>query len=171
MLLTALICLLVGWAAQSQVRIPGTHVAFDFPQNGWIYLKTINVDANTNVHLYIYTRETVIDSTGDTIIPFVRIFVKKDYSGSALGLAYSRYLQQPFQSLKEYSHGLPAKDGIGYIGAYTSLSDGKDYQFRMIYFKEKDIAFEFRAETTLSTYPQFEKIFEEIFNTIVIEKE
>ena len=66
--------------------------------------------------------------------------------------------------------GLPTSEGMGYVGAYNSYSDNKDYQFRMIYFKDKNTAFEFRAETTLDTYDAFDKEFHDIMQSIAIEK-
>ena len=55
---------------------------------------------------------------------------------------------------------------MGYIGAYTNLSDKKDYQFRMVYFKVQNTVVEFRLETTKATYPQMEKEFESILGSL-----
>lgn len=156
--------------ATAQMKIPGTHVHFTLPEGEWKYLQTTTVDKNTTVYLYSYNDHYVIDSVGDTIIPFIRIYVRKNYSGSAYELAYSRYLSQPFQSLDEYVEGLPSSDGIGYLGAYTNEQDGKDYEFRMIYFKEGKTVFEFRLETSRDNYDDFSEQFEAILQSIVIGK-
>ena len=55
---------------------------------------------------------------------------------------------------------------MGYIGAYTNLSDKRDYQFRMVYFKVQNTVVEFRLETTKATYPQMEKEFESILGSL-----
>ncbi len=35
--------------AQVQIRVPATRVSFEFPDNSWKFLETINVDATTTV--------------------------------------------------------------------------------------------------------------------------
>lgn len=155
--------------AAAQVRLPGTHVSFQFPQGGWKYQNTINIDDNTLVYLYVYSGSLVTDSTGDTIVPFLRIFQKKNCQEDIYTMAYSRYTQQPFQSLAEYTEGVP-QPGLGYVGAYSSTKEAKDYQFRMIYFKDQDILLEFRAQTTRDTYAQFDNIFDEILKSIKVAK-
>jgi hypothetical protein len=81
-------------------------------------------------------------------------------------MAYLRYLNQPFQSLTESVEGLPGSGGIAYVGAYNNLDDHKDYMFQMMYFKVKNTVFEFRLETSKDTYPQFEKEFTDIMQSI-----
>ena len=96
----------------------------------------------------------------------MRIYVKQNYSDSPFELAYERSVQQPFQSREEYMEGLTGKDGIGYIGAYTGVDDGKDYQFRMIYFRDGSNVVEIRMETTLDTYEEMDKEFDEVMKTV-----
>ena len=71
------------------------------------------------------------------------------------------YGKEPYQSLTDYTEGLglPKTGGMGYVGAYTNVKDGKDYQFRMVYFKAQNAVVEFRLETTRATYPMMEKEF------------
>lgn len=166
LLFFALLCAFIPFSS-AQVRIPATHVSFQFPQGGWKYQNTFKIDKNTNVYLYTYTAALVTDSLGDTILPFLRIYVKQNYKDDIYSLAFSRFSQQPFQSLLEYTDGIPAP-GLGYVGAYSSASDNKDYQFRMIYFKDGDTALEFRAETTFDTFNQFDDLFDEILRTVKI---
>lgn len=164
---TLLLLPLTGKA--QQIHIPNTNVTIDLPSNEWNYLKTIRIDDNTDIYLYIYTDQPVVDSTGDTILPFLRVYVHRNYSGSAYELAYERFLLQPFQSMQEYADGLPSA-GIGYVGAYRSREDQKDYQFRMIYFKDKNTGVEIRMETTGDTYARFDKRFDQILRTTAIQK-
>lgn len=169
LLLTALLLLLpLGLSAQ-QIRIPGTQVTIDLPMGEWNYLKTISPDKQTDIYLYVYTDSIVVDAAGDTIFPFLRIYVKRNYKGSTFELAYDRFLLQPFQSMFEYTDGVPA-DGFGYVGAYQSDNDRKEYQFRMIYFKEGNCGIEMRTETTGDTYARFDIMFENILRTAQIKK-
>ena len=121
-----------------------------------------------DVYLYCYTGHVVVDSEGDTILPFLRIYVNKNYSGDLYELAYNRYVAQPYQSLKEYSKGdgLPSSGGIGYIGAYTNPADQKDYQFYMTYFTNNKTAVEFRLETTKDTFDDMDFEFKDILGSI-----
>ena len=120
------------------------------------------------MYLYCYTGHVLVDMEGDTVLPFLRIYVNKNYDGDLYDLAYERYEAQPFQSLKEYSkgNGLPSNGGIGYIGAYTNPSDQKDYQFFMTYFKDKGTSVEFRLETTKDTFEEMEFEFTDILSSI-----
>ena len=102
---------------RAQITVPGTNVSFAFPNGGWKYLQTLTIDKNTVAYLYSYCGKFVLDSKGDTILPHLRIYVKKNYEGSALEMAYLRYLNQPFQSLTETVEGLPGSGGISYVGA------------------------------------------------------
>lgn len=151
-------------SAQS-IKIPETTVSFSFPNSGWKYLQTNKVNNNVTVYLYSYSKTFVVDSRGDTVIPFMRIYVHKNYSGSVYDMAMKRYNTQPFQSLDEY----PFKGGLGYWGAYTSDDDGKDYLFRMVYLKEHSNAIEIRLETTRDNYDAFDKEFKAILNTIKLQ--
>lgn len=166
-LFTTLVLVMIAAAAAAQIKVPGTNVEFNLPTNEWKYLQTTKVDKNTNVYLYSYNARNVIDQEGDTIIPFLRIYVRKNYTKSVYDLAYDRFTAQPFQALDEYTEGLP-NSGIGYIGAYSSAYDEKDHQFRMIYFKDRNTALEFRAETTVDTYNDFADTFKKILESIQI---
>ncbi len=160
--------MLANVAAMSQIKVPGTRVTFDFPNQGWKFLKTITVDKTTTVYLYSYTGEKFVDPSGEKTPPFMRVYVKKNYTDDILNLAYARFLQQPFQSINEYFEGLPAEGGIGYLGAYTSTTDETDYKFQMIYFKDKNNAIEIRLETTIDTYDKMEKEFDAVRKTVKI---
>ncbi len=154
----------------AQISVPQTRFGFDFPQGGWKYLQTTTVDKNTTVYLYSYNERYVVDNEGDTIIPFMRIYVRKNYTGSVYDLAYNRFLTQPFQSLDEFNLDVPVPGLLGYWGAYTSDDDGKDYEFLMYYFKEKNTIFEVRLETSRDNYEEFEQMFKDIFATFTIKK-
>jgi hypothetical protein len=154
------------FCGRAQITVPNTNVRFSFPNGGWKYLQTLTVDKNTVAYLYSYCGKFVIDEKGDTILPHLRIYVKRNFEGSAFDMAYLRYLNQPFQSLTESVEGLPGSGGIAYVGAYNNLDDHKDYMFQMMYFKVKNTVFEFRLETSKDTYRQFEKEFTDIMQSI-----
>lgn len=158
----------MAFSARAQITIPNTNVSFNFPNGGWKYLRTYNVDKNTITYLYSYCGKYVIDNKGDTVLPNMSIRVVRNYDGTAFDMAYIRYLTQPFQSLSESVEGLPGAGGISYVGAYNNLDDHKDYEFQMMYFMVKNTVFEFRIETTLDTYPQFEKEFSEIMKSVTV---
>lgn len=155
-------------AATAQVGIPGTRVTFRLNGEDWRYLRTFKVDDGADIFLYCYVGQTMVDTEGDTVLPFLRIYVNTDYDGDVYELAYERYMQQPFQSLDEYTKGpgLPRDGGIGYIGAYTNPADQKDYQFLMTYFKDKNTIVEFRLETTKDTFGEMEFEFNDILGTL-----
>lgn len=161
--------LFIGYVANAQIRIPGTNVEFTLPANEWKYMQTTEVDRNTTVYLYAYVAHTVVDSYGDTTLPFLRVYVAKNYSKSVFDLVYARYLQQPYQPLDDYLNGLPS-DGIGYIGAYKNPVDQINYKFRMIYFKDRTTAIEMRVETTLDTFDDFDLMFKNILDSTKIVK-
>ena len=164
-----LLAALTGWAcAQTRVTIIGTHASFVFPGK-WKCLTTTQVDKNTNTYLYCYS-ERDIASEGDTATPFLAIRVQKGYRGSVFDYAFSRYTAKPYQAIDDYTQGLglPASGGLGYVGAYTSLTDDKDYQFRMVYFKDKDVIVEFRLETTRATFDQMEEEFDAILKSLTL---
>lgn len=152
--------------AAAQVSIPGTRVQFTFPSK-WKYLDSEKIDANTTQYLYYYSATDVVHD-GDTALPFLRIVVRKDYSGQLTDYVFSRYMQAPYQPLDDYSQGLglPHSGGMGYMGAYTHPKDKRDYQFRMVYFMERNTIVEFRLETTRATYPQMEKEFTAILQSL-----
>lgn len=166
-LVTALL-LAVSATATAQVGIPGTQVSFRLNGDDWRYLRTFQLDDGADVYLYCYVGQLILDGEGDTVLPFLRIYVNEDYDGDIYELAYERYMQQPFQSLNEYTHGpgLPKRGGLGYVGAYTNPSDQKDYQFMMTYFKDGDVTVEFRLETTTDTFSEMEFEFNDILESI-----
>ena len=159
--------LLTAVAVNAQtIKIPNTNVSFQFPTGGWKYLQTTKVNENATVYLYSWSSTYVVDSTGDTVIPFMRIYVRKNYSGTVFDMAYERFGTQPFQSLDEY----PFRDGLGYWGAYANEEDGKDYLFRMVYLKDRSNMLEIRLETTRDNYDEFDDKFQEILKTVTISK-
>ena len=155
-----------GTMLQAQVAIPGTKVQYTFPSK-WNFLNSKKVDKNTTVYHYDYTSNILV-SKGDTALPFLRIRVRKNYTGTLYDYVYDRYVQEPYQPLKDYTTGLglPPSGGMGYIGAYTNVNDKKDYQFRMVYFKVQNTVVEFRLETTKGTYAAMEKEFESILKSL-----
>jgi hypothetical protein len=167
-IVTLLVLLACCSIASAQLTIPGTKVTFRLNNEDWRYLRTFELPEGGDVYLYCYTGHVVVDSEGDTILPFLRIYVNKNYSGDLYELAYNRYVAQPYQSLKEYSKGdgLPSSGGIGYIGAYTNPADQKDYQFYMTYFTNNKTAVEFRLETTKDTFDDMDFEFKDILGSI-----
>lgn len=161
-----MLMLLCGGVLQAQVAIPGTKVQYKFPTK-WKYLSSQKVNANTMQYLYCYTAKPIV-AKGDTALPFLRIYIRKNYTGEVFDFVFDRYNKEPYQSLSDYTQGLglPKTGGMGYIGAYTNLKDKKDYQFRMVYFKVQNTVVEFRLETTRATYPQMEKEFEAILRSL-----
>lgn len=163
-LLTTLM-LLAAWTAAAQVTIPGTKVSFDFPNGGWKYLQTTKIDANTSLYLYSYAAQNLVDANGDTTVPCLRVYVRTGYKQSVYDFAYERYVQQPFQSVYEYTDGLP-KDALGYIGLYTDAVEKRDYEIRMVLLRQGNNAVEFRLETTRDTYEQMAAEFEAVAATL-----
>ncbi len=159
---------LLGNSVQAQMAIPGTTVSFTLPADEWSYVRTFTLDDGASVYLYSYVGETLVEATGDTALPFLRIYVNPKYSGDIYSLAYDRYVAQPFQSLTEYTKGdgLPRGGGLGYEGIYTNPADGKDYRILMTYFKERRTAVEFRLETSRGTYDRMESRFKEILKSV-----
>lgn len=160
--------LTAGLMAFSQVSIPGTNATFKFPDGGWKYLQTTQVDANSNVYLFVYAAENVVDAAGDTVLPCLRVYVRKNYDKSMFKFIMERFKSQPYQSLDEYTEGIPGTECRGYIAAYTDLIDKKDYQMRMVCFKDKSTVIEFRLEAPLDVYPRFEQTFTDIAATLTI---
>ena len=167
LILTALMVVVAG-IASAQLTIPGTNITYRLNSEDWRYLRTFELAKGGDVYLYCYTGHVLVDMEGDTVLPFLRIYVNKDYDGDLYELAYERYEAQPFQSLKEYTkgEGLPSKGGIGYIGAYTNPTDQKDYQFYMTYFKDRGTSVEFRLETTKDTFEEMDFEFKDILSSI-----
>lgn len=166
MVASLLFILMMGGAVQAQVSIPGTKVKFTFPSK-WKYLESERVNANTQMYLYYYADRVVV-SQGDTTLPFLRIYVVKNYSDPIFNFVFERYSKEPYQSLSDYTQGLglPKSGGMGYIGAYTNVQDKKDYQFRMVYFQVQNSVVEFRLETTRATYSMMEDEFEAILKSL-----
>ncbi len=167
LILTVLMVVVAG-IASAQLTIPGTNITYRLNSEDWRYLRTFELAEGGDVYLYCYTGHVLVDMEGDTVLPFLRIYVNKDYDGDLYELAYERYEAQPFQSLKEYTkgEGLPSKGGIGYIGAYTNPTDQKDYQFYMTYFKDRGTSVEFRLETTKDTFEEMDFEFKDILSSI-----
>ncbi len=167
-LLIAMTMMLIGASAAAQIMIPGTHVSFELDPESWRYLRTFQLDDEADIYLYYYAGEVIVDTEGDTVLPVLRIYVNSNYDGDVYELAYQRYLEQPFQSLREYTRGdgLPRSGGIGYIGAYTNPTEQKDYRFMMTYFKSDGAIVEFRLETTMDTYDEMEQEFKNILKSI-----
>jgi hypothetical protein len=160
-----ILLLSIATVAGAQIKIPETNVSFNFPSKGWKYLQTSKPSNNSVIYLYSYSGDYVIDSQGDTIIPFLRIYVRKNYDGTVYDLAYSRFMVQPFQSLDEKLHS----NGIlEYLGAYTNEDDGKDYEFKMAYVKDRNTMLEIRLECTVDNFDDFDKDFTDIINSIKI---
>lgn len=160
--------LLLSSTAMAQLTIPGTHVTFRLNNEDWRYLRTFELPEGGDIYLYCYTGHVLTDMEGDTVLPYLRIYVVSDYDGDLYELAYERYESQPYQAVWEFSkgNGLPASGGIGYIGAYTNPSDQKDYQFYMTYFKDGKTFVEFRLETTKDTFEEMDFEFTDILGTI-----
>jgi len=167
-LLIAMTMMLIGASAAAQIMIPGTHVSFELDPESWRYLRTFQLDDEADIYLYYYAGGVIVDTEGDTVLPVLRIYVNSNYDGDVYELAYQRYLEQPFQSLREYTRGdgLPRSGGIGYIGAYTNPTEQKDYRFMMTYFKSDGAIVEFRLETTMDTYDEMEQEFKNILKSI-----
>lgn len=157
---------LFGGMAHAQVPVLGTHAKFTFPSK-WAFFKTQKIDANTDMYLYYY-KQSIIVHKGDTALPVLRIYVQKNYEGSLYDFVFDRYMQEPYQSLTDYTEGigLPKSGGMGFVGAYTNVRNKKDYQFRMVCFIEKKTVVEFRLETTRDTYSEMEKEFVAILKSL-----
>ena len=160
--------LLLSGAAMAQLTIPATSVSFNLDNADWSYLRTFTEKDGGTVYYYCYVGEVLLDAQGDTVLPFLRVYVRENYIGDVYELAYERYEQQPYQSLREWTKGdgLPKSGGLGYEGMYTKPSDKKDYRFLMTYFKDRRTAVEFRLETTRETYEDMEVKFKKILSSI-----
>lgn len=167
-LFLTLLLLAAATVASAQLTIPGTDITYRLNSEDWRYLRTFELAEGGDIYLYCYTGHVLVDMEGDTVLPFLRIYVNKDYDGDLYELAYERYEAQPFQSLKEYTkgEGIPSEGGIGYIGAYTNPTDQKDYQFYMTYFKDRGTSVEFRLETTKDTFDEMDFEFKDILSSI-----
>lgn len=164
-----LLAMMAAFAATAQrLTIPGTEVQYRLNSEDWVYVRTFQHPKGGDIYLYAYTGHDVVDLEGDTVLPFLRIHVVRDYDGDLYDLAYERYEAQPYQALKEYTkgEGLPSSGGLGYIGAYTNPADQKDYQFYMTYFLSNRTSVEFRLETTKDTFNDMEFEFKDILNSI-----
>lgn len=164
----AIAAILLVLTTSAQVNIPGTSLSLRLDDNDWRYLRSFKLDDGADIHLYYFIGHTVVDATGDTILPSLRIYVNSHYDGDIYSLAYDRYTKQPFQSLNEYTHGLglPPSGGLGYDGMYTNPVDGKDYRILMTYFKDKKAFVEMRLETTGDTYADMEFDFKDLLGTL-----
>lgn len=167
-LILAVAITLAGHIAAQTIKIPGTEVSLTLPADNWNYLRTFTLDDGASVYIYYYNKNTIVDASGDTVLPCLRIYVNKKYTGDLYSLVYSRYTAQPYQSLREYVHGpgLPKSGGIGYEGAYTNPTEQKDYEFMMTYFKLGTAYVELRLETTKDTYNRMKGEFSNILNSL-----
>lgn len=175
-LLIILMVLMSAFGVRAQenprIAIPGTRYSYTFPST-WKYLQTTQVDENTNVYLYCYVQRYLVNSENDTVLPFLRVYVKKNYKSSLFNLSFDRYMKQPYQSINDYQKGLglPLEGGLGYEGVYTDVNEHKDYHFRMVYFKDNTTAIEFRLETTDDTYSSMEEEFVQILSSLAIQED
>lgn len=160
--------LLMAATASAQLSIPGTKFTFKLNNEDWRYLRTYELPEGGNVYLYCYTGQMLLDAEGDTVLPFLSIYVNKGYEGDLYEFVYERYMAQPYQAADEYSKGpgLPSTGGLGYMGAYTNPKDGKDYQFYMTYFKDRRVMVEFRLETTKDTFKEMDFEFKDILESV-----
>ncbi len=167
-LTAAMLLALFGTATAQEMKIPGTELSITLPTDNWRYLQTMKLDDGADLFIFYYSHETIIDETGDTILPFLRMYVNKGYKDDIYTLIYSRYMLQPYQSIEEYTSGpgLPKDGGLGYIGAYTNPSEQKDYQFMMTYFKNNGTIVEIRLETTKDTFHKMENEFNTILKSL-----
>ena len=157
-------------SAQSRNTIPGTKVSWSFPGQ-WKYLSTTRIDDNTQTHLFCYKEHPVI-ANGDTALPYLTVYVRTNYAKPVSDLVFERFMTKPYETLDNYTTGpgLPPEGGMGFVGAYIHPQNRKNYQFRMVYFKEGNTAVEFRLETTRATYDQMEQEFEQILNSLQFNK-
>lgn len=162
------LCLVAGCVVRGQLTIPGTTVSFRLDDEDWRYLRTFEMAEGGDVYLYCYVGQLVTDGEGDTVLPFLRIYVNDDYDGDLLDLVYERYSQEPYQFLNEYADGpgIPRSGGIGYDGVYTNPSDQKDYRFYMTYFADRGTMVEFRLETTKDTFEEMDFEFKDILSSL-----
>ena len=167
-ILVATALLMLSAVAAAQLTIPGTKVKFELDNDAWIFVRTLKMTDGADLHLYCYTGEVFTDEGGDTVVPYLRIYVNSHFDGDLYELVYNRYLERPYQSLEEYSKGpgLPKSGGLGYEGIYTNPRDHKDYRFMMTYFQDKKTMVEFRLETTVDTYDEMEPLFRTILNSV-----
>jgi len=166
LLLAALLLTVANVSAQ--INIPGTSASFELDNNEWRYLRTFTSDDGAHTYYYCYVGEVLLDPSGDTVLPTLRIYVIDGYGDDLYELVYDRYVDQPYQSLREWNkgEGLPRTGGLGYEGIYTKPTDKQDYRFLMTYFKERRTAVEFRLETTRETYEDMEVKFKNILSSI-----
>jgi hypothetical protein len=151
----------------AQVRIPDGNFSFELPK-GWKYLSTNKVDNRTKV--YLYSAQELVSAQGDTTLPFLRIYVRTATKNkTAMELSIDRFMEQPFQTMEEYTSGLflPTRDAIAYLGANRDEVDGTENQFYILYFMHKNTAIEFRLQTTKETFEQVKNEFETILKSIV----
>ncbi len=164
----ALLTLIVAaiTSAQAQIVIPKANFQFDFPDNHWKYLETLEIDNTTNI--YLYSGTPTITKNNDTILPFMRLYVKTDIGKkNALDFAMERFMQQPFIIVDEFNESplLPTKSSLGYTGIYRD-KDGQRNKFYMIYFTNKGSLTELRLESSEDTFENKRAEFETILKSI-----
>lgn len=155
-------------ASAQTIKIPGTEATLTLTEGNWSYLRTFKLDDGADIYIYYYSGKTITGTAGDTVLPCLRIYVNKRYSGDLYSLVYERYMAQPYQSLEEYMHGpgLPKSGGLGYVGAYTNPTEHRDYELMMTYFKSGNAYIELRLETTADTFAKMKGEFTKVLNTL-----
>lgn len=159
---------LFNTAGAQTIKIPGTASSLALTEGSWSYLRTFQLDDGADVYVYYYSKTTILSRDGDTVLPCLRIYVNKKYTGDLTGLVFQRYMAQPYQSLQEYQRGpgLPKSGGFGYLGAYTNPTEGKDYGLLMTYFKSGTAFVELRLETTADTFEMMREEFNKVLSTV-----
>ena len=97
--------IVAGHAMAQEIKIPGTEASLTLTADSWRYLRTFSLDDGADIYVYYYAKQTIIDTDGDTVLPCLRIYVNKRFSDDIYNLVFQRYMLQPYQSLKEYTHG------------------------------------------------------------------
>lgn len=167
-LLAVAAMILMAGVATAQLNIQGTRYSFELNNEDWRYLRTFDMGDGSTTYLYCYVGEVLFDEAGDTVLPFLRVYVKQNYADDLYQFIYERYEDQPYQSLNEWTKGLglPKNGGLGYEGIYTHPTERRDYRFMMTYFRDKRTVVEFRLETTRETYEDMEVKFRNVLSTI-----
>ena len=104
----AVALLLLSATASAQLTIPGTNVTYRLNNEDWRYLRTFELPEGGDIYLYCYTGHVLRDQEGDTVLPFLRIYVNKHYRGDLYELVYDRY-EKPVMVVE---NGLGAYDKL-----------------------------------------------------------
>lgn len=167
-LLALALTMMMACSAMAQLNIQGTRYSFELNNDDWRYLRTFDMGDGNTTYLYCYVGEVLLDESGDTVLPYLRLYIQQNYSDDLYQFIYERYEDQPYQSLNEWTKGLglPKTGGLGYEGIYTNPTEHRDYRFMMTYFRDKRTVVEFRLETTRETYEEMEVKFKNVLSTI-----